>query len=977
MSKKILLAVGALSLVLALYAASGFYGIPRLVQNKIPVLSAELTGQPLQLEDVRFNPFELKAELQGGHLLDGDGRPLFAFDALVADVAVFESLKQGRLVLSEVWLDHAVADVTRYPDGRFNFSDMLDKAGQANNEQPEAAQAAEPVSWWFQRLTLTAAKVNWREGSADAPAQSLALDVRLNDLAAVTEPPAGLELHAAFDAGGTLDWQGELALSPFASQGRLKLEQLELPGLWQAFVARYLPLNLTGGSLSLETDYAFDGSEATPQLRLNNGRLSLTRLALQEKAKAEPLIQLPRVDAQGITFDLRKQTVDIAAVGSKDGIVKTWLQQDGRVNYQALFPSAATGENNSQAATAEAAGEQAWRVAVQRLALENHRVEFTDYSRPKPVLATLSELALELEGYGKNEQALPVRFSTRINQQGKLALNGNLALAPFAADWALDLQGVALKPFQAYMAPYLRLDWVDGFINAKGRLQLAAAGRWQARYSGDAGIEHLLTRDKAKNQDFVKWAKLDLQQIALDTAKQDYHLGRVVFDRPYLRFTIKQNGTTNFADLLAEQAVTPEAAGKSTSAKKPAESPAAGPVVKIGKVAVKDGQSDFADYSLILPFVVTMNGLNGEVDGFDSATDTAAKLKLHGKVHDLAPVKIAGNYRFKSKDADIGLSFKHLPLPLVTPYMAEFAGYRIEKGQMTLDLNYSVKRGQLQAQNKVFIDQLQLGDKVDNPKAVSLPLELAIALLKDADGKINLDFPISGSLEDPQFSIGSVLADVLTNLVEKAVTYPFDAIASLFEGDQDFSLIAFADGSSELSAEEKAKLDQIAKALAGKPELVLEVKGIAYQAQDWPALRYDAVEEILKKMKSGELRDKGEQIRSEYIELDESERKRLLAKFYAEVFPDRIDYSLFGKPRSKSDLKADFYPLAQKELEAKMQPEPERLNALAVSRANRIAKYLTEQAGVDRSRIYILASELAPEKAENGVSARLSLNLAP
>jgi len=345
-------------------------------------------------------------------------------------------------------------------------------------------------------------------------------------------------------------------------------------------------------------------------------------------------------------------------------------------------------------------------------------------------------------------------------------------------------------------------------------------------------------------------------------------------------------------------------------------------------------------------------------------------------VHDLATVKIGGSYHLKSGDSDIALSFKHLPLPLVTPYMAEFAGYRIEKGQMALDLNYTIKGAELSAQNKIFIDQLVLGEKVENPKAVSLPLELGVALLKDSDGKINLDFPITGSLEDPKFSVGSLVADVLVNVVTKAVSSPFKAIASLFDSDDDLSTIVFAEGNGELSAEEAAKLDQIAQALLAKPELVLEIKGMAYEAQDWPVMRSDALADILKKMKSGELRDKGEIIRSEYIELSEAEYQRLLAKFYAEVFPQKIDHSLFGKPRIKNQPDADFYSIARQELEAIMQPDPQRLNELAVTRANHIAKHLVEHGKVDRGRIYILATELKQQASEEGISSRLSLNVA-
>jgi hypothetical protein len=201
-------------------------------------------------------------------------------------------------------------------------------------------------------------------------------------------------------------------------------------------------------------------------------------------------------------------------------------------------------------------------------------------------------------------------------------------------------------------------------------------------------------------------------------------------------------------------------------------------------------------------------------------------------------------------------------------------------------------------------------------------------------------------------------------------------LGGLFDNDDhDFSSINFPAGSAEIKPEETVKLDQLSQALQSKPSLTLEVKGMAFQSRDWEQLRFDAVKEILKKMKSGELRDKGETIRSEYIELSEDDYKRLLAKFYAEVFPLDIDKSLLGAPRIKSQPDADFYTIARQKLESVMPPDPQRLTDLAISRANAISKYLVETDHLDIARIYLLAPELDPVNTE-GIVSKLSLNAA-
>lgn len=973
MLKKILIVGAAFLILLAVYAAAGFYLLPKLAKDKLPELLAEKTGQTIALQAVEFNPFDLTAALQGFSIANSEKAVLLSFEQLTVDVSILESLKQRELVLTSVALNKPVINLERHTDGRFNFSEVLDKLAAPSELAEQTPGPSSPPNLLIHKIDLQAGQISWNDQGQQAKETLIPVNISLTEVSTQPDSQAQLALNLNLESGGRLDWQGNLNLAALSSKGQLKLADLTLNKVWQLFLQEILPLEITDGQLSLQADYDFASSTpAGLQLLVANAAIDVKQLALNEKNKADRLISVPALAVTGINLDLQKQHIEIAKVASTDALLNAWLQADGQINYQTLFandqPDQATPKSN------EAEADKPWQIHLGELALNNYQIDFTDHTQSKPVSMQLSELNASLKDYRNQDGlSLPLEVSTRFNKAGSLKLVGDTVLAPFSAKWSLDMQSIKLKTFQSYLDPFVNLELVDGAFNTHGQLNLAVAEQLQLTYQGNANIDNLITRDKAKNKDFVKWANLDVQQMLLDVSRQEYKLGKVIFDQPYVRFMIKKDGSNNVGDLIVAQA--PEK-GKPVSKKTQHTKQDDEPVVNIGKIEMKQGQSDFADYSLILPFVVKMNDLNGEVDGFATNSDKAANLSLQGRVHDLASVKIKGKYQLQNGDSDIALNFSHMPLPLVTPYMAEFAGYKIEKGQMALDLAYNIQKGQLSAQNKVFIDQLVLGEKIENPKAISLPLELGIALLKDSDGKINLDFPISGSLEDPQFSVGSLVADVLVNVITKAVTAPFKAIGSLFDSDADFSMVGFAAGNSELSAEETAKLEQVAKALSSKPELVLEIKGIAYEVQDWPVLRFDALTEILKKMKSGELRDKGEVIRSEYLDLSEPEYKRLLAKFYGEVFPQKIDRTLLGSPRIKTNPDADFYDVARQELENILQPETQRLNDLAVNRANHIAKYLIEHSGIDRSRIYILATEVNAKDEEHGIQALLSLNVA-
>lgn len=972
--KKGLIAALGLTALLAIYAFLGFYLLPTLALKKLPALLLEETGQQAKVSAIRFNPFSFTLAIEGFALATKDGKNLVGFERLFVDLDVLESATLRGVVLDTIELNNPQFNVERRVDGAFNFADI--QSTQAKAEPGTNDSGGDSLALLIHQIAIKEGRIHWQDAASGQTVSEnlLPLNLTLNEFSTQAASSAMGDLSIGLESGGRIEWRGDFTIAPLASKGHLKLENIGLARSWQLFLQQILPVEIVNGLLGLQVDYALSEAAHGLLTKISNGNVDIKQLKISEKSQGKSLISVPALTVEGISVDVNQQQVDISTVSSSDAVIGAWLQADGIVNYQALFAGDSAAPAHQSAAPAVVDSSKPWLIKLNELALNNYSIHFTDYSQTKPVELQLSELNCKLQKFSTQDAGkLPLQLSSKFNNTGSLKADGEMSLQPFTGSWALGIQDINLKVFQPYLDPFLKLELVDGDFSGKGNLQLVLADPLQLTFQGDANLEGLVTRDQVKNKDFLKWSNLELMGMEIDVAKQDFKFAKVMLDRPYLRFNIKKDGQTNVDDLMVTQISTKPAATAKPSAK-PAADTSVEPRVSIGKIELKEGKSDFADYSLILPFVAAMNSLNGEVSGFSSDKDAEAKLALKGKVYDMASVGIKGKYQFDTGDSDIALNFTNMPLPLITPYMAEFAGYRIEKGQMALDLRYTIKQGQLAVQNKLLIDQLTLGEHVENPNAVSLPLHLAIALLKDGDGKINLDFPITGSLEDPKFSIGSLLADVLVNLVTKVAMSPFKALGSLLDDDKDFSAVAFAPGSAELAVEESAKLDQLNKALLSKPELTLEIKGIAYENMDWPAMRFEAVKDVLKKMKSGELRDKGEKVRHEYIELSDDDYKRLLAKFFGEVFPLELDRSLLGKPRIKSNQDADFYPLAQHKLEGIFPPDPQRLNDLAIARANHIAQYLADPGGISKDRLYLLATELNQAETADGIKSVLSLS---
>ncbi|MFM8340949.1 MAG: DUF748 domain-containing protein [Methylomonas sp.] len=948
----------ALSVALGLYAIGGFYLLPSIVTAKLPVLVAKQTDYSAQLKNLSFNPFSFELSIDELTLNNRESKTLLAFENLTIDLAVWGSLFQQSLAFDRIALAKPIANIEHYQNGRFNFSDLV-----GSNKPTEQTAASAPLKLTVHQLTIEEGHLSWQETLANG-AQSetlLPVNLSLSDFNSQSANNSHFDLSFNPTSGGHVHWYGDFSLMPMASSGQLNLDDIALNKIWQLFLQELIPITFSDGRLSLETDYQAKDNQGTFSFSSDNGNIEIKQLCLNQSENKRELLTIPELKINSIRFNSDQQQVNINSVNSNNGTLKAWLDTDGQINYQQLFKS----EPPVNPPAAPTTPEKPWQIQLEQLTLNNYRLLLSEQEPNRPI-ADLSKLNLNIDKLSNQAgQSFPLQLSTLLNQSATIVINGNVSTSPFKASLNTDIKELKLHSFQSYLDRYINLELVDGELNSHGNFEINSGETFQLNFNGDANLANLITRDKIKNKDLLKWSDLQLQKINFDLGKQKLNLDKVIFDQPYLRLTIKKDHKTNISELVIPQTQNTD------------NTESAPMLVNIGQIELKQGHSDFADYSLLLPFVTEIKALNGSIDSISSDQKKPAKLALQGKVFDLALVDIKGDYQLNNGDSDITLSFTHMPLPLITPYMAEFSGYTIEKGQMALDLKYTIKKGELQAQNKIYIDQLALGDHVVNPHASSLPIHLAIALLKDSSGKINLDFPISGSLNDPHFNFESFIANALSNMITKVAASPFTALGSLLEQDRDYSSVKFLPGSSELNAEEISKLEQLGKALNTKTDLNIEIKGMAFQDQDWSAIRFDSILEILRKMKSGELRDQGQKIRSEYIELSESEYKRLMVKFFKEVFPlEPVEVSLFGTPRLKSQPDADFYILARQKLESAMPPEPQRLNDLVVTRANSIAKYLIEKCQVNRDSIYILATELNSNQ-NSEIMSILSLNASP
>jgi outer membrane protein OmpA-like peptidoglycan-associated protein len=720
--------------------------------------------------------------------------------------------------------------------------------------------------------------------------------------------------------------------------------------------------------LNAQATYQLAYANNKLQAALNHGQVSIKALKLSDQS--QPLATFPAIAAQGIDADTDKHQLNVGALTLDDADVAAWLNPDGTVNYQRLL--AAAGQNNNKMVGADTPA-TSWQIQVGSVAVNNGTVNFDDRTLAKPARFSFKPINLTLTGYS-NAPASRLPFALRVgfNNNGGVDLRGEVSTAPLAMQATVAATHIELEKFQPYYDKFIRLDMIDGVLGVDGRLELAQnpAGQWGVKFNGDSTITDLLIRDQRVHKDFLKWERLTLTNMAVDASANRYTAAALALNKPYARVTIRKDKTVNFSNLLLDTA---KPATKTVTASNSA--PQTAPYLKLGKIQIIDGSSDFTDLSLILPFSAHIKSLDGGASGVSSDKNSPIKVALKGDAYDLAPVDITGVISPYLGEYQTEVNFNGLPMPLVSSYMVQFAGYKVEKGKMTLNLNYHIANKKLTASNHFLIDQFELGERVDNPDAVSLPLKMAVAVLKDSNGKIKIDVPISGDLDNPRFNIGAIVTDALFNTISKVISSPFALLGTLAGASHtDLSTIEFKPGSAALDANQQLKLAQIAAALQNRRQLSLEIKGVTQQEQDWPAISDDALYDQLKIRRAAQInKEATRKIRAEYVELSNADYRQGLADLFIEKFPSLAEKPLFGTPRLKNTAGGDFYDIAKQKLQEIIQPEQERLKELANDRAQAIANAIVQKGGIAQERVYILDSVVNVDKGKKVIASVLSL----
>ena len=994
----------------------GYAGYASLPQG-IKLVDGALTTR-LKLAFVTHKGVPSTVTLAGSARVDGlalarnDGSPLASAKSIETTIGSIDALART-IALDRIAVDAPEIDLRRGAEGSLELAQLFGvhpaaatpstgrsaaaNAGAsatpaARPGTPAVAAAAAPASW-----ALTIAEAHVGAGVVHIADASVMPEFR-DTLSGVSlearklaskGPPGTIDVAFDSDDGAQFAAHAEADFAGQSARGNVSVARLPI-WKFQPYYARVLALDLRRGTLDFAGDFDAAAGGASPRFVLTKGVASIADVEAEPSGERDPLVRMGRTELTGVAFDLGKRSVTIDSAAWRQGSLRIVRLANGATNVDQVVrkADAASAPGAARNPAAQAAivtlpdRERAtgWTLRVRNALVEHVAMDLEDRVPGVAVKLRIPDERIAVDDFS-NAKAAKGRIDAliRVAQAGCIRIAGALAVEPIAFDGRVDAAGIDLVPFKPYFEGQTNVIVAGGAIAAKGRLTYVdtARGAPLATYAGDVTVSNFESIDRPDSQQLLRWKTLALTGMDLRSEPLRVGLGAVALDRFFARIIVNADGTLNLQQLLAPQSAAVQAAaqtaasttaGVTTKAVPPAPAEAKALPVSIGRIEVANGDVEFSDFFVKPNYSTHLSRVDGNVSTL-SATQ-AGDVAISGRVQDTAPVDIRGTINpFASQlQLDLTANATDVELPPLTPYSIKYAGYGITRGRLSMRVHYKIDDRKLAATNRLLLDQLTFGEHVDSPTATRLPVLLVVGLLKDRNGVINLDLPISGTLDDPQFSIWRVLVQMVVNLFTRAATAPFAVLGSLAGGaSEQLAYVEFAAGHAELAAAADAKLETLAKALTDRPALKLVESGRAVPAVDRQGLKSARLDAAMRTQKQKALVAQGDSAPPlDRIRIDAAERPGYLAAVYRAT-------DLPGKPRNFLGI-AKTVPDAEmeKRLLDSYKVDDAALRALANARAQAVESWLVEQGHIAPERVSIAAPKLGTEGiADQGLPTRV------
>jgi uncharacterized protein involved in outer membrane biogenesis len=960
-----------LILCLALYTLAGFFLVPTVTKYQLEKQLGTLMQRQVKVAAVRFNPYTLAAEVDGFAIADTQGGNLAGFDRLRVNFQASSLFRQA-WTFREITLVHPYGDLQLLKDGSTNFHGLV----PAQGEQAEEKQKANIPRVIVETLALTEGDLTLADHTRPDLFTTEIRNIRfqLDNLSTLPSESGQLVFGAKSEEGVALLWQGKVQLNPVLVEGDLKATGGYLP-LGYRYFGDFLNVELVKGDLDLALHHRLAMTDQGITASVSGLELVLSDLLVSDKPTGEPILALPSLALRGLNLTWPDKMVDVSDLALTSPVLKLIRLSDNSVNLQHLLagehpqPSAAA-QVTDATPPAQQDSTSAWSLTLKSATVSDMSLTVEDRTLGVPATTDIADIDLALSNISNRaDQVMPFTASIRPAAGGSVALKGQLvALPALTVESNVSINGLPLNLSQPYVDDVATIDINSGTLSADAAIKITPTSPFSIE--GSLAITDVAARKKGSANPLISWRNIGVEELAYSLPENHLAIGRILVEEPAARIRIREDRTTNFQALVVAKQP-PE----STPPPDKPDGQSGNPfTLVIGHVQVQEGAMDFSDRSLPIPFQTNIAKLQGELNSIDTSSSQAANLDFEGQVADYGLARISGELLPNNvkKQADVKLLLRNVVMPDLSPYTIKFAGHKIASGRMNLDLRYRLNDGTVDGKNNIVLTDVRLGEKVPHKDALDLPLSLALALLKDVNGKIDIDLPVKGDTANPEFSIGGIIGKAIANLLTKAVTAPFRLLGSLVgASSNDFGKPEFEPGKARLTPPEKEKIAKLAEALKQRPNLLLKVAGAYNLAADTEALKTREVDQAIKAALADD--DEGPTLESRQNVVENLYRARhpeadlnaMRHAFITATDAESVAREQFDRSAYNADVRARL--IAETEI------SQDQLTTLAESRANAIAEELTVTNGFNPERLKVLQVKTANTNKSGWIPLKLEL----
>lgn len=815
-----------LATLVVVYALVGFIALPWWLERMLPQQLEQRMGWQAQVEDIHANPFLLSVDARALTAQDQGGERVIGFDRLYVNVG-FWDLLTGVVGLEAIELDEPYIRLDLLEDDGINLVRDWQRANGT-----DAGPTGEPMKVHFRQVDVSGGELLLRDFSQQEPAQFriTPLDLTLSDLVTwQREQSSQYRLQAALGSQ-ELDWEGEFSMNPLYSRGRLSVTELDYQTL-QHILAPYLPYVFRQGTVTASTDYELRQADQF-YLTTENGSLALNNPAMAiAEDDDQPALEAAGLSVDNIRFGLTQASLELGVIEADGLKVALERNADGQIDLLAPWQSTSEDAGNN-----DGGSESGFQWSLAGVELAEGSLRWRDSPPGGSVDLTVNDVGLSLGAISQElEEPVRYRLQGQSSAGGSLALEGQVTLSPFTLEAGLNASELTLSVFEPYIREFANLNVRQGLLTLDGNLDLdGQQDPLTGTFSGTAELSELDVTLPDSDEPLISWQTLQLAPVEYNVHPARLEIGTVTLSNPLVNVVRGNDGLHNLERILK---TAPEET-PSDSEQGSDDTGEPGFIFRIEQLVLEEGRVSYTDRTLAPEFATHIASLNGSVTGASNIPPQQGRVSFRGLVGGRSELTFEGSLGTLGTDdiSELTLTARDASLVNLSPYFGRYLGYSVQEGLLDLEMHYEFAGTQLDAANLIVMDGLTLGESVNSEQAVNVPVKLGLALLRDSQGEIEIDLPISGDLSDPEFNLGRIMMRGVVNLISKAAASPFSVLGSVAKlaglTDEELRDIDFMAGRVELSEGETSKLEGLAEALKQRPALALTIRGAASSEAD-------------------------------------------------------------------------------------------------------------------------------------------------